>query len=301
MKIPATLNACAEALANLGYHVLTGAERGQVTGTFPVKNLAAFIAVNDEHQSIEATFVLPGHVSEEMSALAFSSALQRHSLGVCRFIIYQGQVLAKASMFASEGLTDGQVQAWWNSSVRDVELWHREASKHKLIKAKGSAAIPDYLQMGSDVTDVFTDDPAADEETTSQVTPLRVARSLAQFTGSMPLVRSTETAQIVETSIADQAVDIEVNDGALRFIIGSALSSKPGLGEALAQTINQLHVLEPAPAAYVLDSGEYLEMYTRGVVDTSMGLDDASLTTVIQKWGPYVHDFNERIFTTLQG
>lgn len=60
MQIPFTLNACAVALAYLGRHVLTGDERAQVTGEYPVDGMAAFIALNDEHASIEATFLLPG-------------------------------------------------------------------------------------------------------------------------------------------------------------------------------------------------------------------------------------------------
>ncbi|MEK0128823.1 hypothetical protein WMP95_11360, partial [Corynebacterium marquesiae] len=87
-----------------------------------------------------------------------------------------------------------------------------------------------------------------------------------------------------------------------RFTIGSSLNNQhPALSTALAQAINQLHVFEPAPTAFVLDSGEHVELYTRAVVDTSVGLDDQALLNAIQKWGPYVYDFNERIFAQLQG
>ncbi|WP_374071550.1 hypothetical protein [Corynebacterium belfantii] len=97
-------------------------------------------------------------------------------------------------------------------------------------------------------------------------------------------------------------MDIEVAENELRFTIGSSLNNQnPALSTALAQTINQLHVFEPAPTAFVLDSGEHVELYTRAMVDTSIGLDDQALLNAIQKWGPYVYDFNERIFAQLQG
>ncbi|WP_234457437.1 hypothetical protein [Corynebacterium macginleyi] len=88
--------------------------------------------------------------------------------------------------------------------------------------------------------------------------------------------------QVVETSIGGQFLDIEVAENELRFTMGSSLNNQnPALSTALTQAVNQLHVFEPAPTAFVLDSGEHVELYTRAVVDTSVGLDDQALLNAI--------------------
>lgn len=300
MQIPFTLNACAVALAYLGRHVLTGDERAQVTGEYPVDGMAAFIALNDEHASIEATFLLPGVVSEEPEVLVFSNAPQMPAFGMCRFVFYEDRVMAKSTMFASESLTSGQVQSWWNTCLREIDTWYREMASHGFIDVTVPVAIPEQFKLNSDIYDVYNDECTPDDEVGPPVTATRVARSMTQITGAMPQVRTTDTGQFVETSIGGQQMDIEVADGALRFIIASSLPSRPGLGEALAHSINWLNMQEAAPVAYVYDHGDHIEMFTCGVVDTSMGLDDAALTTAIRKWGPYVYDFNEQIFNDLQ-
>lgn len=301
MQIPFTLNACAIALANLGQHVLIGDERAQTTGSYPVDGMAAFIAVKDEHASIEATFLLPGVVSQESDVLMRSNALQMSALGVCRFVFYEDRVMAKSTMFASESLTAGQVQSWWNTCLREIDTWYREIAEQGFIDVTVPVTIPEQFALNTDIYDVYKDECSPDDEFGPLVTTARVVHSMTQLTGAIPQVRTTNIGEVVEASIGGQKMDIEVIDGALRFIIGSSLQSLPGLGEALAHSINWLSMQAAAPSACIYDYGDHIEMFTRGVVDTSTGLDDGALTTAIKKWGPYVYDFNEQIFNDLQG
>lgn len=302
MNIPSTINAYAISLANLGHHVYLSDETGQVTDNLPIDGMSAFIAANEEHDSVEATFLIPGVVSDEVTALAFSSALQQVLTGFGRFIIDKDHVQAKASLFAGQSLTAAQLQSWWRRSLEEVSQWYLQA-RHRSILADGTTGpIPQHLEPRAEVFDIHSGQPAPDDQYSAAVTAERVANCMAQITGAMPEVRTTGGIQVVEASIGGQALDIQVANSELCFTIGSSLNNyDPALSTALAQTINQLHVLEPAPAAFVLDSGDHIELYTRAVVDTSVGLDDQALNTAIQKWGPYVYDFNERIFTQLRG
>ena len=302
MNIPTTINAYAVALADLGHHVYLGTETGQITRNLPIDGLQAFIRANHEYESTEATFLIPGLVSDEMTALALISALQQSSTGLCRFVVSEGQIQAKASLLVGEFLTAARLQAWWRRSLDEVEQWYAQALAYSIISSSNTTSVPARLQPQGEVLDIFSDVASPDAQKCESVTAERVEMCMARLTGVMPETRMAGNFQVVETSIGGQFLDIEVAENELRFTIGSSLNNQhPALSTALAQAINQLHVFEPAPTAFVLDSGEHVELYTRAVVDTSVGLDDQALLNAIQKWGPYVYDFNERIFAQLQG
>lgn len=302
MNIPLTFNAYAVSLAELGHHVYSGAEVGQVTDNLPIDGLQAFISANYEHGSVEATFLIPGLVADEMTALAAISALQQSATGLCRFIVENGHVQAKASLLVGEFLKASHVQSWWRRSLEEVGQWYRTVRNYSIVIDGDAPPVPEHLRLRGQVLDIFSGEPRPDSQICAAVTAERVAACMEHLTSSKPQIRSAGGSRMVEASIGGQALDIEITESELRFIIGSSMSNQnPSLSTVLAQTINQLHNLEPAPAAFVLDSGEHIELYTRAVVDTTVGLDEQALQAAIQKWGPYVYDFNERIFTHLRG
>jgi len=302
VNIPSTFNAYAVSLAELGHHVYSGAEVGQVTDNLPIDDLQAFIKANYEHESVEATLLIPGLVADETTALAAISALQQSATGLCRFIVEDGHVQAKASLFVGESLQASQVQSWWRRSLDEVGQWYLTLRNYSIVIDGAAPSVPEHLRLRGEVLDIFSGQPRPDSQTCAAVSTARVAACMEQLTGAKPQIRSAGGSGVVETSIGGQALDIEITESELRFTIGSSLGSQnPSLSTVLAQTINQLQNLEPAPAAFVVDSGEYIELYTRAVVDTTVGLDDPALQAAIQKWGPYVYDFNERIFTHLRG
>lgn len=98
-----------------------GIETGQITRNLPIDGLQAFIRANHEYESAEATFLIPGLVSDEMTALALISALQQSSTGLCRFVVSEGQIIqAKASLLVGEFLTAARLQAWWRRSLDEI-------------------------------------------------------------------------------------------------------------------------------------------------------------------------------------
>lgn len=297
MRIPATLNAYSVALAGLGHHTLGGVDSGQVTGNLPIDGLQAFISVIDEPESAEATFLLPGVVSDEGTALAIINALQYGSTGLCRLVVVDGHLHAKASLFTGGVLTASRVQSWWHRCLEEVIQWYTQAREYSILVDGGMPQVPEHLQPSGEVFDVFTSDPRVDDERCAAVTVERVVESMTEITGGAPAVRTIETSHFVEASIGGQALDIEVTASELRFVIASSLRKKdPSLSEVLAGIVNQRQMMEPAPAAFVLDDGDSVEVHTRAVVDTNMGLDDQTLRMMLEEWASYVYNFNERIF-----
>nr|WP_241008562.1 hypothetical protein [Corynebacterium diphtheriae] len=202
--------------------------------------MQAFIRANHEYESAEATFLILGLVSDEMTALALISALQQSSTGLCRFVVSEGQIQAKASLLVGEFLTAARLQAWWRRSLDEVEQWYAQALAYSIISSSNTTSVPAHLQPQGDVLDIFSDVASPDAQKCESVTAERVAMCMARLTGVMPETRMAGNSQVVETSIGGQSLDIEAAENELRFTIGSSLNNQnPALSTALAQTINQ--------------------------------------------------------------
>lgn len=309
MRIPRTINACAVAIANLGHRLYVNGVHALVTDNLPVEGLLAYIFFNEEHDSLEATFVFPGRVADDFSAGRLANIIHASSPGLCRFRSSDCSVQGKSSLFLSAEPTLAQIQSWWRLSLAEARTWWEQAHSYGVLVDNTTPAQP-QLALDQNTMIVENSEPVADTERCAPVTTQRVVEAVTRFSGIVPDVRQTPGHDVVEITANNQFVDIQVLDEQLVFLIGTATNVRPsrwkrkGLEERiqkrLVKCLNDLYALEPAPPAHFIVGEGKFELYTCAVADSSVGLDDDQLETAVKLWLAYTVDFQERTLTAFE-